>query len=261
MTPLERAKAFVQSRAARTALKILPFALAAVVSTQAVAANITSASASFSTNDQGCSGGTCITFVPGQINNNQVSTLPAVATFSGSTATGTGDAPMELFGGKNGSATASFVMNGTGDGGPFTGLNVSWNFLVTCDAACSFNIKNPPPPGSTLFQDDFTYDVNLLVNGTDLYSWSGNPTDFTSSVDPTPVTGSFAFNGLNSNLNSWIAEVDVSWLGNTGETADWNMNHLTVNFTSPVSTTPEPASMMLAFAGLPFVLRTIRKKR
>jgi len=242
MTALERAKAFVQSRAAKTALQIMPLALAGVLSAHASSVQFTpSGNPQWQTPAPGTG-----SYLVLQSPTSSVSSL------SDGGVTGNGSAGMQVTGGSGYNYT-TFLMSGGGSGdfsNPF--VTVSWDFTVTCDAACKAN-EAGPPPGSDDYQDTFSYSVETFINGVE-YDWAGNGTTF--YADP---MDSYMI-AVSGPLYSWSTQVDVTWLGNNGETANWSQSYLTIDPGTPTSGVPEPASMLLAASGLPFLLR-LRKKR
>ena len=235
MTPLERAKAFVQSRAAKTALKILPLALATVVSANADTAKLT-----LSGNPQ-WTAQTSLTGAYLQLSNS-VSTGMQV----GNGVTGSGSTDMEVVGNSGTTKPASFFMSGGGTGTYENPITVSWDFAVNCDAQC----KADEQTGQQFFQ----YQVVVFINGneydSDVFTFLADPNGQMIINDP---------NLIGQTVGPWSAQVDMVWDNAViHETGSWVQNFLTID---PGGTqTPEPASMLLLFSGVPFVIRLTRKK-
>jgi hypothetical protein len=235
MTPLERAKAFVQSRAAKTALKILPLALATVVAAHADSAKL-NLSGNPQWNAQTSSSGAYLMFTNSTSSGSQV----------GNGVTGSGFTDMQVVGNSGDTELASFFMSGGGTGTYQNPITVSWDFDITCDAQC----KAAELTGDQFFE----YNVAVIINGNEYDSGS---VFFTA--DP---MGSFIINDLSligQSVGPWSAEVDLVWHnGVILETGTWAQTYLTID---PGGVqTPEPASMLLMLAGVPFLIRRIRRK-
>ncbi len=281
MTALERAKAFINTRAAKTALRIMPLAVAAVAvvgitpNAHATSATFTANQAFFSTGT--CSGVACIDFT-----NTSSGYGP---TADGYGAVGTGSSHMTI--GKpgwlpdaNGISTydAFFTVSGTANGTfPGDDLKISWDFSANCGPSpCSVN--NP-----------FSYNVffNLDQDPNAPYTYSGSYIPVTGPVAQTWTIPGYSTSGpmsgpLTLTNANWTATIDLNWITHTDPTvpptadqADWCGTsgtstacptlgdfHLSVDPGSPApSGVPEPASMLLALAGLPLIGGMIRKKR
>ncbi|MGZ4815937.1 MAG: PEP-CTERM sorting domain-containing protein [Terriglobales bacterium] len=235
MTPLERAKAFVQSRAATTALKILPLALAAVVSANADTAKLT-LSGDPQWLAQTSSTGAYLVLT------NSVSSGMQV----GNGVTGFGSTDMEVVGNSGTTAPASFFMSGGGTGTYQNPITVSWDFTVNCDAQCK--------AGEQLGEQWFQYQVVVFINGneydSDVFIFLADPNGSLIINDPTL---------LGQQVGPWSAQVNLVWANAViNETGNWGQTYLTIDPGGVV--TPEPASMLLLFTGLPFVVRLTRKK-
>ena len=256
MTALERAKAFVQSRAAKTALKIMPLALATVVSVS-VKAHADSVPIFNGSNPQwnavvppsgaylvlGCG-------TPGSCPDPTSGYSP----YLNNGVTGYGMTGAQVLGAP-GTAELDFVMTGTGSGQFFnSGVTVDWDFGVTCDATCKANENTPDPnnPGFTL--DYFQYNVIATVDGNTVAY--GGPVFY---ADP---LGSFVIPVTPGDpVGNWSVEIDMFWTAaDTGETATFTVNQLSLD-PGQAPNVPEPASMLLAASGLPLLLRVIRRKR
>jgi hypothetical protein len=235
MTPLERAKAFVQSRAAKTALKILPLALAAVVS-----ANADTAKLSLDGNPQ-WNAHTSSTGAYLQLSNSSTSGSQV-----GNGVTGNGFTDLLVVGNSGNTELAAFFMSGGGTGTYQNPITVSWDFDITCDAQCK--------AGEDAGDQFFEYNVVVLINGNEYDSGA-----VTFLGDP---SGSFIINDptlLGQNVGPWSAEVDLVWHNAIiNETGSWTQNFLTIDPGGVA--TPEPASLLMALAGLPFAIRLRRKK-
>jgi len=251
MTALERAKQFVQSRAARTALTIMPLALATVVSVS-VKAHADSLPVFGTPTPQWVThpsntGAYLVLGCPPQ-NGNGFCPDPS----SSSVPYGTGGVNgygstggQEVQGG--GTSELDFVMTGTGSG-QFAGNGVvaAWNFNIACDATCQANEITPDPnnPGQTL--DYFQYTVFVNINGEGPYPFDGG-TFYAGG----PQSGSFVVPVTpGETLGSWSAEIDIFWnAGDNNETANFDVTQLSLN---PV---PEPCTAVLALAGIPLLFR------
>ena len=240
MTPLERAKAFVQSRAAKTALKIAPLALATVVSVNQKAQAITT--------PPQFSGGAPVWTAPVGTGSflELTDSTSSSAPYGTGGIKGWGSTDSQQAGG-NGTSDVSFEMSGTGSG-TFVNdtVTLSWDFTGTCDKDCKANEDTGA--------DAFQYRVQACVES------QCTSTDWTPFfADP---TGSTVISGLaGSGFSSWSASIDFEWQGQGLETATFNVNSLALD-PGPINvpTVPEPASALLALAGLPFLKRVIRKK-
>jgi hypothetical protein len=238
MTPLERAKAFVQSRAAKTALKILPLALATVVSAHAGTAKFTLS-------------GDPVWNAPGSSTGGFLVLTNSTSTGSeiGFGVTGSGFTDMQVMGNSGDDTSASFSMSGGGTGnfGASPVITVSWDFNITCDQDC----KNGQDAGAQFFIYDVLVNINGNVYESGAVQFLGDPSGSFVITDP---------NLVNQDLTSWSAEVDLIWHGgNIFDTGTWTQNFLTIQ--PNTTATPEPATLFMAFAGLPFVIRLTRKKQ
>jgi len=261
MTPLERAKAFVKSRAARTALKIMPLALAAVTATTTAAKAdvvIHPTDASFN----GCVVG------PGQ---------DCSGLFKLTGESGIALSQLGLVGGVNGAHS-----QGIGDGRfPLNfPLSSNWDFTVNGDGAgvttdSFFQAGVDTVPISWDFtlgssNTALTYDWSIFYSFTDTSSTtvSGTCDSGLGVAAGTDVTGSdcsMPISGLTTlgPLSNWQVQIDVQ-MTNTGtpfSTENWNVNYLNIGSspTTPPPPMPEPATLTLAAAALPFLIRRLRK--
>ncbi len=239
MTPLERAKAFMHSRAAKTALKIMPLALAAVVSLSGKAQATSTAQLSGSFEKwtvQSCSGGPCL----------DLATLSSSWSYGADgSVTGSGSAS-GVHGGGTGTTMIIFQVSGGGTGNYGSLTDFLGNFTIGCIGLTG---------GSCDPHDTFSVNITATVD-----NLTGSAS---SAVTPGSyiVTGSFlTTDGDSVAANPWSAEIDFFWNGIDGEQLSLNPTNLGFDPHTPVSTTPEPASMLLALSGLPFLAR-LRKKR
>src|SRR5581483_1805943 len=233
MTALERAKAFVNSRAAKTALKIMPLAVAAVVTVgvtpQAKAdVALTSPKAYF----QGCVG-TCS---GGFVIDNQTNSASQVSETGFTGAVGSGNMSGHFTSESSGTPLHFYLSGGaTGTGIPNT-LIMSWDFTLNTpsDITVSSVMVNFSYNGTIEQQCDASGDTN------------GTPDSCT--VDLTGVEG---FLGP---LTSWSAFFEAQTVNLNADTSPitWDVSYLAVTSGPyPPTGTPEPASMLLALSGLP----------
>jgi len=240
MTALERAKAFVQSRAAKTALKILPLALATVVGVSTKAhATVVPAFTGTNTNwtVPGCSSGSGAPSSPCLSGFSAPNYSPFSSYGSGGVQTG-GSVLNGTFKGAPGAIDLQFLMSG-GATGSSPEVGVKWQFEVDCPSCSS--------------SDTFYYEVNANVGA---FSGQTGSVAFSPNqlIDPPLVFSAGA-------LGDWQATIDLLWSGQDGEAANFTVDSFAIYPTEETSPVPEPSSLLLAFSGLPFVLRTIRKKR
>lgn len=240
MTPLERAKAFVQSRAAKTALKIVPLALAtATVAVPAAKANvvINPTDAQFS----GCTVTATVTCSGGFVlasSTTGVSSLPVQGGVQG--AHGQGSAT-GFFNSDTSNEDWSFTVEGTsGSSGSLASvpsLIASWDLSFPRSSDVIFG-----PATLTAFLMDSSGDVVV------------------DSCFLPAETGSCTFTGLSiltGDLSQWSLTIDVPINSPSGiGSLAWDVNKL--DLFAPPSTTPEPATFTLALAALPFLLRKRR---
>jgi hypothetical protein len=233
VTSLERARAFLSSKAKKTALIILPLAAAAV---QAHAGTITfnfaSGAGSFST-----SGG--------------VVTPASSGLFATLFPTG-----ISLYGDAVFTVTSS---GGVGGGGPCTDA---------CAGFFTFNTGSGTFPVDSL---PVTYDFTLQASNGDPLNWNLNTciltTGFTcnsaSGVTPsgggvTPIIGNFNVSGLSGQvLQDWYVDLQVDFASNatfnTGDTITLGIPQGSSIDLGPLNQTPEPGTgWLLASAGVAF---------
>lgn len=266
MTPLERAKAFIQSRAAKTALKILPLALATVAAVPAAHATGTVVLNPTSASFGGCSVTVTSPCSGSFVLSSSSTTYGSLATQGGvQGAYGTGSAVGDWHNQQSSSYDWTFALQGNDNGStnsfagiPLDTLNVSWDFSFALPAGSDLTVNS-----ETLYL--------VFVNGTDP---SQSPA-YVDSYSLSSNTGSYQFSGLaGAPVTSpmlWAAVLDVnlscddptggpcsglSANGGNGE-ADWNVNNLSLYGNSVVGT-PEPATLTLLFAAVPFLLRKRR---
>lgn len=264
MTALERAKAFVNSRAARTALKIMPLALATVATVTVAAPKahadvaLTPTSASFVACDPGTDLKACSGSFAQTSSTTSITQLPLDAGVKG--AEGSGNASGVFKSTSPGHDYSwDFFLNGTGSGDSFfqagiDTLTVSWNF--------SF-----PNSDSVTHVDDA---ISGFAGPKVLFVWSdATHTDVTKECDNVGFTGTCVVSGLNNvnigTFTSWQAQVEVPVYSDTGVgNMNWQLDYLDVNANGHQTTppgVPEPASILLALSGLPLIGTLIRKKR
>lgn len=245
MTALERAKAFVNSRAGKTALKIMPLALAAAaavtVTPQAKAdVTLTNPKAFFQGCVGMCSGGFVI--------DNQTDTASQVPETGFTGAVGSGNMSGHFTSSSTGTPLHFYLSGGaTGTGVPNT-LILSWDY----------NLTTPSDITVQSVAVWFTYSNGDLFGDCDATADNGGIAD-SCSID---LTGEEASAGP---LNSWNAFFEAQTINPNGDTAPlvWDVSYLAVTSGPYPSTTPtpEPSSMLLALAGLPLIGRFVRRKR
>ena len=252
MTALERAKAFINSRAAKTALRIMPLAVATVVAVtvtpQAKAdVALTPTNAKFvACTSAPCSGGFAI--------DNQTtgfSQLPPNGAFTGAVSngnmsghfaapsTGTFGQPINFF--FSGSATGTLLSP------PITDLTISWKFDFNTPTDVTVDHVN-------VF---FYYNDNTAV-------YPGGECDYVMYQD-TCVVSLAGAQVLFGPPATWQVQIQPFLSSPNGSaTTTWNVDYLAIDataYTPPAPGVPEPASMLLALSGLPLIGRFIRKKR
>jgi hypothetical protein len=244
MTALERAKVFVQSRAAKTALRILPLALATVVSvsTKAHATTQPVFSGSFSTwSSQDCSsGGTAACLNPSSFSANPPVPYMTNGSQSSGIATGTYVARGA------GPATLTFLMSGNGTGDLTAPTTVQFDVNIKCPSCAA--------------SDTFSFAVFGQVYNQTL-GYNGSSPLFTGMGDSLDASGTFTVPSPGGTLQDWQTYINFSWTGNAGEIASFDVTQLAIYPPSATSTVPEPGSLLLALSGLPFIGRLIRRKR
>lgn len=244
MTPLERAKAFVKSRAAMTALKIMPLALATVVGVSTKAhATITTGTMSGTYShwsDPSCSGSTPCLNTKGGIGPSSSFSAYGTGGVQGSGSIG------GTYG--NGSTGQSLDLQLLISGGGTGNYGSDAAFKTTFEVDC-------PGCAST---DTFSYTVNLTIDQS-TYTYSSVFTPGTM-VDPPVIIPT---QGDDMDAYPWQATIDFYWTGSNGEQATFNPVDLSLdpNPGSGTPPVPEPTSMLLALSGLPLLGRLIRKKR
>lgn len=259
MTPMERAKAFLKSRAAKTALKIMPLALAAVTATTAAKADVVIHPTDASFNGcvvgpgQDCSGLFKLTGESGIA----VSQLGLVGDVNGAHSQGIGDGRFPL--GFPLSSNWDFTVNGDGAG-------------VTTDSFFAANVDTVPISwdftlGSS--NTNLTYDWSIFYSFTDTSATTVSGTcdmgtGFSAGSEVTGTNCSTPISGLTGlgPLSNWSVQIDVQ-MTNTGtpfSTEDWNVKYLNIGATPTTPPpVPEPATLTLAAAAIPFLIRRLRK--
>jgi hypothetical protein len=257
MTPLERAKAFIQSRAAKTALKILPLALATatVAAPPAHAGNVV-INPTYATFD-GCvigqpPGNNCSgSFVLG----SQTTSFSATSTLgnvTGASGSGTGHG---YFNGDLSQESWNFNVGGDGTGSTtsFNALgldtaNVSWTFSFPVDR--DVQIGDGAGNGITMqyyLTDGSNVDFNTCAVSLD--------------TNTNSATGSCVINGLSQlgPLTAWSLDLNTPILStaNGAGTLQWDVTSLNI-FGTQIIGAPEPASLTLLVAAVPFLLRKRR---
>jgi len=281
MTPLERAKAFIQSRAGKTALKILPLALATVVAIPAANAGVVispttlnNASDGFATPtgyaasngaalcQAGCGSGS---FVLGAGSTATVGNSTPAFGVTGAYGTGQGGAYMA--GDPNQPEPWTFFIQGdTGSSGALSTVNsltISWDFTFN-------NNTVPAPPDNNSVPPD-TSQANDMTLGDAYIAWffqdaSGNSATSTCDIGilsfGTEYTGSCqasGFSGMTDDLSIWGVDLVVpSQSTNEHGYYTWDIKDLAASGTQPIITTPEPATLTLLVAAVPFLLRRRR---
>jgi len=245
MTALERAKAFVQSRAAKTALKILPLALATVVGVSTKAHATTQPTFSGSNtiwNKPACSGGSVACLKPVTL----ASSNPVPYMTYGSQANGTASGTYNFVTSPGGPVDLQFLMSGNGTGTLSNPIAIQYSFDMTCTGCAS--------------TDTFGYEVAGQVYNTASQQFSID-TGVVPTAGPPNESGTIYISPVSGTLDNWQTTIDFLWFGQNGETASFDVSNLAIYPTSGTSSVPEPSSLLLAFTGLPFVMRALRKKR
>jgi len=255
MTALERAKAFINSQAARTALKIMPLALvtvAAVSVTPQAKADVALTpgnpyfQACVAAPPATCSGGFII---DSQTNLNKAQ-LPPNGTFTG--AVGGGDMTGHFGPDYNGTLTPiDFFLPGTSTG-LFSGISLDTVFL-----SWSFSINTPTDTSVDHVNVFFYYNGNIVGECDDV--------DYTGPTATCEVDGLLGDETAFGPLTSWEAQIQPILISTNGTMpTTWDVSYLAVDatpYTPAPPGMPEPASMILALSGLPLIGRIIRKKR
>lgn len=232
MNSLERARQFLSQKASRLALAIVPLAALAISTPSAKAGSITATSGSFATIPDGCavSGtgatGSCATIWEGPVGGNSNINWVAMA------GNGSTDGTLTFTDGNSGSGTL-----------PAGSVPVSWLFDVnnlavqdpTVNWTVTFSINTGS--GSISFSQSGSASTGSVVSGsgsidnpslTELFTWS-------MSLSTAPSGGSFPY----SIVIPGLATMDLN----------------------PVSSVPEPASLLLIAPGLGALLYLRRRKR
>jgi hypothetical protein len=255
MTPLERAKAFIQSRAAKTALKILPLALATatVAAPPAHAGNVV-LNPTYATFD-GCvvnvpPGNNCSgSFVLGS-QTTSFSSTGTIGHVTGASGSGTGHG---YFNGDLSQESWNFNLGGDGTGSTdsFQNLgidtaNVSWsfNFPVSRDVQIGDGSGN-----GIILQYYFTDGTNVDFN-TCAVTLSGSFSNGACEVTGLSMLGP---------ITAWSLDLDTPILStaNGVGSIEWDVTSLDV-FGNRIIGTPEPATFTLLVAAVPFLLRKRR---
>lgn len=260
MTALERAKAFVNSRAATTALRIMPLALATVVAVSDVPkAHATtvfdpsSGSAQWILPD--CSGG-ATACLETKLDPLFPSNSPATASFNAFGSSGVQASGSVGGYHKNGSVDKpgnsnevdlSLQVSGSGSGNYGTDATFGFSFLVTCPTTGCANT------------DTFSYDGTATIDGNPL-AFAGTFTPGTAVTLPQTLIATNPSDSVSDPGLGWGATINFHWNGVDGENFVINPVDLNFNPNPGAPTVPEPASMLLALAGLPFLKRFIRKR-
>lgn len=260
MTALERAKAFVNSRAAKTALRIMPLALATVVAVSDVPkahASPTALSGSFSQwQYKNCSSGApCMSGLGGGTNSNPSPSSTFVA-YGSEGIQGKGDFSAILSGQKlppnsPQALVTKYNIAGSGMGTYGTQALFGWAF----DVSCTHGTSACDPT------DVFSYTVTATIDGNTVPLVPGTlggpfvPGTAVSSSVLIPTNA-----GDSIPADQWSAEIDFTWTGQTGEVIDFNPV-LTLDPNPAPPGVPEPASLLLALSGLPLIGRFYRRKR
>jgi hypothetical protein len=247
MTALERAKVFVKSRAAKTALRIMPLALATVVSvgTKAHANTLPTFSGSFTEwQTANCSSGgiaACLQPFPNTSGN------PVPYLTNGSQSSGSASGTYVVKSSPGFPATLSYLMSGNGTGDLTTPIAVQFDVSITCPTCSSL--------------DTFSFQVSGDVDNTSSQTFSADSATYVKVGDSFDATGSFLISPVSGTLQDWQTQIDFSWAGNAGEAATFDVNQLAIYPTSGTSSVPEPGSLLLALSGLPLIGRLLRRKR
>jgi len=248
MTPLERAKAFVKSRAAKTALKILPLALAAAT----VAVPTAKANVVINPTDAHFTG--C------DPNTANCSGLFALASSS------TSFALLSPGGGVQGA-----IGGGTGIGvwvGTGTDNTQNWDFVLKGDDTGSTDGFFSIPVDQLIIGWSFSLQgssggVTIGPAATLLYDFNDGSTDLQGTCAVTNFSSGCLVSGLSTlgSPTSWSLTLEVPVTSASGTDAvQWNVDFLGV-IAPPVTTTPEPASMTLTLIAVPFLVRRLRKRQ
>ncbi len=242
MTALERAKAFINTRAAKTALRIMPLAVAAAVAVSVVPkahADATLVGTTATWTYGHCSGGA----------NACLDTSSGIESVSfnypgGGAVTGSGGLS-GVVGQQNGPLELQFSIGGSGSGTYNDNVAFGGKFLVTCSGC------DP--------SDTFSYDVAATVDGTPYTSSTISFSPGTTLTLPTVLIPTTNGDPVMNDL--WNASITFHWNAVVGDQATFQPVNLTLDPKNPTTpTVPEPASMLLAIAGLPFLRRFIRKR-
>ena len=251
MTPLERAKAFVQSRAAKTALKILPLALAAVTATTTAKADVlihpTGASFTGCTvpPNVSCSGlfkltGSSTSFKP----------LPLVGVVQGAHSQGIGDAQFP-----SAVTSTNWDFNFSGDGN--SSLDSFFAHTIdTTPITWDFTLNSSDPALTYAYKVYYSFTDGLTTIDNNLLPCASGTTSNLSAV-----IGSCTASGLTGlgPLTGWNVQLDLQMQDGNKSTVNWNIAYLNVGPQPVTTTTPEPATLTLSALAIPFVLRRLRK--
>ena len=276
MTPLERAKAFIQSRAAKTALKILPLALATAAAVPAANADVVisptvqagevptgyAATAGAALCQAGCGSGS---FVLGAGSTASVGSSAPAFGVTGAFATGNGGAYMA--GDPNQPEPWTFFIQGdAGSSGALStlsSLTIGWDFTFHNDTVPSAPDSNSVPPAPPNPNDMTLGDAQIQWFFQDA---SGNSVSNTCDIGTlsfgTEYKGSCqasGFSGMTDNLSLWGIDLVVpSSSASQHGYYTWDITSFGVAGTQPVVGTPEPATLTLLVAAVPFLLRRRR---